>query len=134
MQQNQLAPLMDNTQYFYRSAIFTRKNGQIALADINQPDAITPLDEWLGIVVSLADGKHTIQDLIDYLRMHYKYEDVPENLEETLHSVIDRLKDGNIIQLSEKEVDLPYYLASPIEELDIDKAKSLISANRLSKN
>ncbi len=134
MQQNQLAPLMDNTQYFYRSAIFTRKNGQIALADINQPDAITPLDEWLGIVVSLADGKHTIQELIDYLLMHYKYEDVPENLEETLHSVIDRLKDGNIIQLSEKEVDLPYYLASPIEELDIEKAKSLISANRLSKN
>jgi len=121
---------MDNAQYFYRSAVFTRKNGMIALADINQPDSITPLDEWLGIVVSLADGKHTIQELIDYLRMHYKYEDVPENLEDTLHSVIDRLKDGNIIQLSEKEVDLPYYLASPIEELDIEKAKSLISADR----
>jgi len=121
---------MDNAQYFYRSAVFTRKNGMVALADINQPDSITPLDEWLGIVVSLADGKHTIQELIDYLRMHYKYEDVPENLEDTLHSVIDRLKDGNIIQLSEKEVDLPYYLASPIEELDIEKAKSLISADR----
>ncbi len=121
---------MDNSQYFYRSAIFTRKNGQVALADINQPDSITPLDEWLGIVVSLADGKHTIQELMDYLKMHYKYEEVPENLEDTLHSVIDRLKDGNIIQLSEKEVNLPYYLASPIEELDIDKAKSLISADR----
>ncbi len=125
-----MAPLMDNAQYFYRSAIFTRKNGIVALADINQPDSITPLDEWLGIVVSLADGKHTIQELIDYLRMHYKYEEVPENLEDTLHSVINRLKDGNIIQLSEKEVDLPYYLASPIEELDIEKAKSLISADR----
>jgi hypothetical protein len=115
---------MDNTQYFYRTAIFTRKNNQVALADINQPDHTSPLDDWMGVVVSLADGKHTIQELIGY--MTAQYPQAPGNLEETLHSVIERLQEGKIIQLSEKAVDLPYYLASPIEELDLEKAADLI--------
>ncbi len=115
---------MDNTQFFYRTAIFTRKDNQVALADIHQPETTSPLDEWMGIVVSLADGKHTIQELVDY--MGNRYQQVPANLEETLHSVIERLQDGKIVQLSEKAVDLPYYLASPIEELGIEKAIDLI--------
>ncbi len=115
---------MDNTQFFYRTAIFTRKDDQVALADIHQPETTSPLDEWMGIVVSLADGKHTIQELVDY--MGNRYQQVPANLVETLHSVIERLQDGKIVQLSENAVDLPYYLASPIEELDIEKAIDLI--------
>lgn len=115
---------MDNTQFFYRTAIFTRKDDQVALADIHQPETTSPLDEWMGIVVSLADGKHTIQELVDY--MGNRYQQAPANLEETLHSVIERLQDGKIVQLSKKAVDLPYYLASPIEELDIEKAIDLI--------
>ena len=115
---------MDNTPYFYRTAIFTRKDNQVALADINQPDHTSPLDDWMGIVVSLADGKHTIQELIGY--MTDQYPQAPGNLEKTLLSVIERLQEGKIIQLSEKTVDLPYYLASPIEELDLEKAADLI--------
>jgi len=115
---------MDNTQFFYRTAIFTRKDNQVALADIYQPETSSPLDDWMGIVVSLADGKHTIQELVDYLGN--RYQQVPENLEETLHSVIERLIEGKIIQLSKEAVELPYYLASPIEELDIEKAIGLI--------
>ena len=115
---------MDNTQFFYRTAIFTRKDDQVALADIHQPETTSPLDEWMGIVVSLADGKHTIQELVDY--MGNRYQQVPANLVETLHSVIERLQDGKIVQLSKNAVDLPYYLASPIEELDIEKAIDLI--------
>ena len=115
---------MDNTQFFYRTAIFTRKDDQVALADIHQPETTSPLDEWMGIVVSLADGKHTIQALVDY--MGNRYQQAPANLEETLHSVIERLQDGKIVQLSKKAVDLPYYLASPIEDLDIEKAIDLI--------
>lgn len=115
---------MENTAYFYRTAIFTRINNQVALADISQPGNTTPLDDWMGIVVSLADGQHTIQELVDY--MGTQYQQAPDNLEETLHSVVDRLQEGKIIQLSEQAVDLPYYLASPIEELDIDKATDLI--------
>ncbi|MEH6467876.1 MAG: hypothetical protein V7722_09620, partial [Porticoccus sp.] len=115
---------MDNTQFFYRTAIFTRKDDQVALADIYQPETSSPLDEWMGIVVSLADGKHTIQELVDY--MGSRYQQVPAKLVETLHSVIERLLEGKIIQLSEDAVELPYYLASPIEELDIEKAIDLI--------
>ncbi len=115
---------MNNKQYFYRTAIFTQKNNQIALADINEPEKTTPLDDWLGVVVSLADGQHTIQELIDY--MGGQYPEVPANLDKTLISVIERLQEGEIIQLSDNVVELPYYLASPIEKLDIDKAKKLI--------
>jgi len=115
---------MDNNQYFYRTVIFTRTDNKISLADIEHPERVTPLDEWMGTVVSLADGQHSIQELIEYMRG--RYQQVPDNLEATLHSVIERLEEGKMIQLSEKAVDLPYYLASPIEELDLDKARSLI--------
>ena len=115
---------MNNSQYFYRTAIFTRKDNQVALADINRPDNTSPLEDWMGIVVSLADGKHSIQELIDY--MAGRYQQVPDNLEKTLHSVIERLQEGQIIQLSDNAVELPYYLASPIEELDREKALELI--------
>ncbi len=116
---------MDNSQYIYRTVIFTRRNNQVALADINQPENTSPLDEWLGTVVLLADGQHSIQELIDYLSK--QYHEAPANLEKTLHSVIERLAEGNIIQLSDSAISLPYYLASPIEELEIEKAKELIS-------
>ena len=75
-------------------------------------------------------GAH--QELIDY--MSRQYQSVPANLEKTLHSVIERLEEGKIIQLSEKAFDLPYYLASPIEELDIEKAKSLIKEDEQTRN
>ena len=112
---------MDNSRYFYRNAVFTREGGQVALVDLHHPEHITPLDEWLGVVVSLADGHHTIQELIDYLAQQYQVP--PANLESTLHSVIERLEEGKIVQLSEHKVDLPYYLSAPIEALDLDKAR-----------
>lgn len=115
---------MDNTQYFYRNAIFSSKNNRISLIDIEHPDRATSLDEWLGVVVSLADGQHTIQQMIDHMSRQYR--EAPNNLEETLHSVIERLEEGRIIQLSKRIVSLPYYLSLPIEELDIEKAKKLI--------
>ena len=115
---------MNNAQYFYRTVIFTKKNSQIALVDINQPENTTPLDEWLGTVVSLADGCHSIQEMIDY--MSKQYPAPPPNLEETLHSVIERLIESKFIKLSESAVTLPYYLAAPIEELDLEKARQQI--------
>lgn len=123
---------MDNTQYFYRNAVFTRRNGQVALADINHPESTSPLDEWLGIVVSLADGQHTIQQLVDY--MAGQYQNPPANLEKTLHSVIERLSDGNIVQLSKVVVSLPYYLSAPIEELDLGRAKQLMEEDGYTSN
>lgn len=115
---------MNNDSYFYRTAVISRRNQQVALADINNPEKITPLDEWLGTVMSLADGAHTINEMMTYLRS--RYPQPPENLDETLQSVVERLLEGNLIALSEKVVTLPYYLAEPIELLDLDKARDLI--------
>lgn len=115
---------MDNTKYFYRNVIFSSNDNHISLVDINNPDTVTSLDAWLGMVVSLADGEHTIKQMIDYMSKQYR--EAPANLEETLHSVIERLEEGKIIQLSKTAVSLPYYLTLPIEKLDVEKAKKLI--------
>ena len=115
---------MNNSQYFYRTVIFTRENNQVALADIDHPESVNPLEEWLGTVISLADGSHSIQEMIDYMSKQYPMP--PPSLEKTIHSVIDRLLESKLIKLSENPVTLPYYLAAPIEELDLEKARNLI--------
>jgi len=115
---------MNNEQYFYRRAIFTRRDNRIALVDINQPDRVTPLDDWLGTVVSLADGHHSIQQLIDYVGSQYA--EPPANLQQTLYSVIERLHEGKLIGLSDTAVTLPYYLAEPVEDLDLKVARMQI--------
>lgn len=115
---------MNKDQYFFRCVIFTRNNNNVAIADIYNPSQISELEPWFGTVISLADGQHTLQELIDYLSS--QYDETPSNLEETLDSVIERLIEGKMILLNNNKVELPYYLASPIEELDIEKAKQLI--------
>lgn len=112
-------------QYFYRCAVFSRQDGNVALADVHMLNDRTQLDEWLGTVLSLADGQHTINELIDYMRS--RYDQPPENLEETLSSVLERLIHSKLVVLSDVPVQLPYYLASPIEELDLEKAKRLMT-------
>lgn len=115
---------MNTDHFFYRKVIFTRKDNQIALANIYQPEKSTPLEQWLGTVLSLADGTHTIAQMLDLLRS--RYATPPENLEKTVESVIDRLVESKMIELSNFPVALPYYLAAPIEELDIEQARKLI--------
>ncbi|MFT7373247.1 MAG: hypothetical protein ACI9T9_001947 [Oleiphilaceae bacterium] len=117
---------MDNTQFFSRLVTFTRKDQQVGLADINHPDKVSPLGDWLGIVISLADGHHTIQEMINFMARQYNQQQAPETLEKTLHSVIERLLEENVILLSNRITALPYYLSMPIEELDIEKAKTLM--------
>lgn len=115
---------MNKSQYFYRTVIFTRKAGIVALADINNPQESTKLEEWFGVVISLADGKHSLQELIDFMAKQYPQK--PERLEDTIESVIERLVESKMLKLSENTVELPYYLAAPIEQLDIKKAQKLI--------
>lgn len=116
---------MNNAHYFYRTAVFTRKDNRVALADIDQPEHTTPLDDWLGTVVSLADGSHTIGQLIDYMGSHYP--EPPANLEQTIHSAIERLVEGKLIQMGDLPVELPYYLANPVESLDLELARQKIA-------
>lgn len=112
------------SQYFYRTVVFTRRGNKVALADIEHPDKTTEVEEWMGIVISLADGDHTLHELIDF--MAKQYQQVPEKLIETLESVIERLVESKMIVLTNKPVKLPYYLAAPIEHLNLEKAQKLI--------
>ena len=116
---------MDKTKYFYRILLYTIENGEVALVDKHDPDKIIPLEPWLGLVVSLADGKHTIAQLIDHVESSYKGIP-PADLEKTLESVIDRLINSQALQLADKAVNLPYYLTLPREVLDREKANKLM--------
>ena len=117
-------PLLNINHYFYRTVVFTRAGNKVALADIEHPQQTTELEDWMGIVISLADGEHTLVELVNY--MASQYQQVPEKLEETLESVVERLVESKLLGLSENKVQLPYYLAAPIEQLDLEKAKKMI--------
>ena len=116
---------MDKTKYFYRILLYTNESGQVALVDKHDPDKTIPLEPWLGLVVSLADGKHTIAQLIDHIESSYKGIP-PADLEKTLESAIDRLVNSQALQLADKAVKLPYYLTLPKELLDKEKATQLM--------
>lgn len=113
---------MEREKYCYRILSFTRLGGEVALIDRFDPEKTIPLESWLGTVISLADGQHSIKELIDYLRGHYGT-NVPAELERTVESVIERLIESQALMLSDKPYALPYHLSRPFEELDPNEAK-----------
>ncbi|MDP6051265.1 MAG: hypothetical protein QF879_02845 [Candidatus Latescibacteria bacterium] len=118
---------MDKSQYFYRAVVFATQEDKVLLVDINNPGEKPPaLEPWLGLIVSLADGRHTIQQLIDHLGGRYDGPP-PDNFEETLNSVIKRLTEAKVIKLADESVILPYYLLVPAEKMDLDMAKRLMA-------
>jgi len=123
-QPTKAAPL-DKGKYFFRTVIYTTQGDNVLLMNASDPKEPSILDPWLGLVVRLADGEHTIQELLDYMASRYQG-NPPENLEATLNSAIDRLKENNVIHLDDEPVSLPYYLATPANEQDPEKAKSLM--------
>ena len=78
------------------------------------------------LVVSLADGQHTIQQLLDYMTDHYGGKP-PDNLEETIVSVIERLTKNEVIKLADETFNLPYYLSRSADKLDIEMAKQAMA-------
>ncbi len=116
---------LNKDKYFFRAVIYALQKNKVLLVDAKNPKSSTPLDAWLGRVVALADGQHTIQQLIDYLESQYP-DGAPENLADTVGSVIKRLIETHVIHLSDEPVELPYYLAMPANEQDPEKAKTLI--------
>ncbi len=121
---------MDSTKYFYRNVIFSKKENKVLLVDINNPEKNKQeIEPWFGLVLQLADGQHTIEELYSLLSNKYKGAP-PANLEKTLQSVIERLSKSNLIVLTESKVDLPYYLSQPLENLDLEKAKELLEKDR----
>ena len=118
---------MDKSQYFYRIAFFSMQEDKVSLFDANDLSAKTaPLEPWLGVVVSLADGQHTIQQLIEHMAGQYGGAP-PQELERTIESVIERLTETDVIKLSDQAVILPYYLSLPAEKLDMEMARRFMT-------
>jgi len=125
---------MDTNQYFYRNVIFSKKGKTIAIVDIHNPkNDKEELDPWFAMVLQLADGQHTVEQLCQFMATQYNGMP-PENLRQTLESVVDRMAENRIIMLTEKATELPYYLSMPYELLDIEKAKKLLAEDRADLN
>ncbi|RLD20937.1 MAG: hypothetical protein DRI69_05250 [Bacteroidetes bacterium] len=118
---------MDTTQYFYRNVIYSKQGNTISIIDIHNPDnERQELEAWFGLVVHLGDGQHSIDQLIEFLSTQYKGSP-PGNLEQTIHSVVERLADSKFIVLTKEQTELPYYLSLPYEQLDVEKAMNLLA-------
>ncbi len=117
---------MDHSLYFYRAAVYTELDGDVALTDINNPQLRSPLEPWFGVVIQLADGQHTLGELLQCIAQRYQGSP-PANLEATLASVVERLVEGKLLVLTEAVVELPYYLSQPLEYLDLEKARKLMA-------
>ncbi len=121
---------MDTSQYFYRNVIISKDGDKISLINIDNPDDQgQALESWFGVVLQLADGQHTIEELINLLSNKYQGTP-PENLNKTIISVIERLTKLKFIVLTKKATELPYYLSLPYEQLDIEKARKLLEEER----
>lgn len=121
------------SQYFYRNTVFSKQGNQIAIADIDDPENKKELEPWMGAVLQLADGQHTIDELYDYLASRYDGPP-PANLMDTLVSVIERMEEAKLLVLTADKTELPYYLSIPIEMMDIDMARRLLEEDRAELN
>lgn len=125
---------MDTKQYFYRNIIFSKQGKVISAVDIHNPENDREeLDPWFGMVLQLADGQHTVEQLLQFMTTQYNGSP-PPNLNETLISVVERMAESRLIMLTEKATELPYYLSMPLELLDIEKAKKELAKDRIDLN
>jgi hypothetical protein len=124
---------MDRSQYISRCVVFSKQGNKVSLVNLHDPEAeALTYEPWLGLVVSLADGQHTIQELIDYSSGHYRH-DPPEGLGATIESALERLAKTGTLRLSDEPVELPYYLTLPAERLDVPKALHLMAEDGYTK-
>ena len=125
---------MDTEHYFYRNTIFSKSGNEIAIIDINAPEKNRQkLEPWLGLVFQLADGQHTIKELQELLAQRYNG-NPPQNLSQTITSVVERLVESKLIVLTSSKTELPYYLSIPYEMMDVEKARQLIAEDKASFN
>lgn len=116
---------MDKSKYFSRTKVYTKQEDKVALLDKEDLNKTIPLEPWLSLVFSLADGRHTIGELIVHLESRYGGQP-PADLHKTIASVIDRLLNMDALQLSDEAILLPYYLELPHEDQDIEKAREFM--------
>lgn len=116
---------MDHSQYFSRRTVFTREDEQVILLDLSDPNGAVPLDEWLGSIVSLADGQHTLAHYIAFISSQYPA-GPPNNLAENIEAMLEHLIELQAISLSDQAIELPYYLSMAAKDQDMERAKRLM--------
>ena len=124
---------MDKNKYFYRNVIFSKQDKTISIIDMDKPSKKEELDPWFGMVIQLADGQHTLEQLHQFMATQYNG-NPPPNLSETLESVCERMIDSKLIVLTKEATPLPYYMSMPYEMLNVEKAKALLEKDRLDKS
>ncbi|MFW5447367.1 MAG: hypothetical protein ACKE8G_04435 [Methylophagaceae bacterium] len=93
--------------------------------DVKDNNSLTTLDPWMARIVLLADGQHTIDQLIQHMMTQYP-DGAPSNLIETIESVITRLTENEVIEFTMRPSLLPYYLRLPIDEQDPKQATEMM--------
>ncbi len=116
---------MEHAYYFKRNTVYKVDGDEISIVDVKDHNNLTTLDPWMARVVSLADGQHTIDQLIQHMTAQYP-DDVPSNLIETIESIITRLTELEAIELTMRPSLLPYYLRLPIDEQDPKEATEMM--------
>ncbi len=116
----------NRSRYFARTMVYTRRGDGVVFVDMHDATATQALDPWLGKVLILADGTHTVQELIDFVGRQYG-DSPPPSLPATIDSVIKRLQEAKTIAFSDEPVTLPYYLSLPADEQDAELANRLMA-------
>jgi hypothetical protein len=116
---------LDHKHYFKRNTVYTVEANTISVVDVHEDNTVTPLDPWMGVVLSLADGQHTVAELIQHMAAQYP-DGAPDNLVDTLESVIKRLTDTDVIELTLRPSILPYYLRIPMDDQDPKQATDMM--------
>ncbi len=125
---------MSDKSYFYRNVIFSKQGKTISIIDIHNPESNKEeLDPWFSMVLQLADGQHTIEQMKQFMATQYNGMP-PHNLNDTIDSVVKRMEESRLIMLTEKPTDLPYYMSMPYEMLDVKKAKAELAKDRVNLN
>ena len=116
---------MEHAHYFKRNTVYKVEGENISVVNVQENNDLTQLDPWMAMVVPLADGQHTIDQLIQHMTGLYP-DGTPDNLIETIESVISRLTESEVIELTARPSLLPYYLRIPIDEQDPKQATEMM--------
>ncbi|MCI0638175.1 MAG: hypothetical protein L0Y72_25025 [Gemmataceae bacterium] len=108
--------------YFRRTARFDLLNGHIVVADPKQPRMVT-LDPWLELVFQMADGEHTIDQMIVHLGKGYEGGS-PAGLDQQVLDIVNHLVAEGFVELVANSTTLPFYLTEPVSKQDAAEAKA----------
>jgi len=112
---------LNHAHYFKRNMVYRIESDSVSAIDVQESNSTIPLEPWMGVIVTLADGQHTIAELIQHMARQYP-DGAPENMVDTIESIITRLIKSNIIELTPRPTMLPYYLRVAFDDQDPEEA------------